>query len=279
MNALMIANTQIRRDVAGRFCLNDLHQASGGEAKRRPNYWLELEGTKSLIAQVVDDLDDSDAGIPAFDAGIPASRAPVVSMRTGLGQGTYVVKDLVYAYAMWISPRFHLHVIRAYDAMVTSEVAAPPAVPAVPMHRADVMVSAARNFGALVRVGRIMGMHRGRAVLSANAATLRCTGIDLINEMDPDGDMALHAPPLAAPIDSVTDQIQQAIAGWIDGVEEATIEQVITGALAGDPDSKELQTRAGIALRRLGWVASRKRRGDVRVRLWGPVKVRWGASG
>ncbi len=40
--------------------------------------------------------------------------------RTG---GTFVCRELVYAYAMWISPQLHLKVIRAYDTLATQGVA------------------------------------------------------------------------------------------------------------------------------------------------------------
>jgi len=98
MSALTLSNITIRRDSAGRYCLNDLHRAAGEAQRHRPKYWLENQQTRGLVAEV------AIGGIP------PIQRKQ--------GLGTFVCRDLVYAYAMWISPAFHLKVIRAYDVLV-----------------------------------------------------------------------------------------------------------------------------------------------------------------
>lgn len=109
---LVIANTAIRTDAEGRFCLNDLHKAAGGEKADGPSYWMTNQQTKALVAEL-----QGDTGIPG---------GPTATLNDGKNNGTYVCKELVYAYAMWISPKFHLQVIRAYDAM-TVKPEQPPA--------------------------------------------------------------------------------------------------------------------------------------------------------
>lgn len=113
MNALVkptIEGIEIRTDADGRFCLNDLHKASGAERKNEPGFFLANKQTQELIREL------TITGIPVSDE--INNLTPVNVIRGfGVEQGTYVVKELVYAYAMWISAAFNLKVIRTFDSV------------------------------------------------------------------------------------------------------------------------------------------------------------------
>ncbi|WP_347455713.1 KilA-N domain-containing protein [Acinetobacter thermotolerans] len=108
---LVIGEFAIRQDEDGRYCLNDLHKASGALSKHKPSFWLRNVQTQDLISE----LQNSNSQFSAIEKPVNVLRG---NFSGGIKQGTYVVKELVYAYAMWVSAKFHLTVIRAYDAMV-----------------------------------------------------------------------------------------------------------------------------------------------------------------
>ncbi|WFQ80294.1 KilA-N domain-containing protein [Xenorhabdus sp. SF857] len=106
-NQIIISDITIHQDAKGRYSINDLHQASGGERKHEPAAWLRLDQTNELIQEILN------TQICVFN--------PVES-RKGRYGGTYVCKELVYSYAMWISATFALKVIRAYDNLVNGRI-------------------------------------------------------------------------------------------------------------------------------------------------------------
>ncbi|ELK3677219.1 KilA-N domain-containing protein [Vibrio fluvialis] len=94
------------RTLDGLYSLNDLHRASGGKQTHKPANFARLDTTKELIDEINRCSDLSIA---------------ISTNRGGKNQGTWVCKELVYSYAMWISPKFHLNVIRAFDSMSTNK--------------------------------------------------------------------------------------------------------------------------------------------------------------
>lgn len=114
MDSIQIGDVTIHEDVHGRYSLNDLHRAAGGETRHQPAQFLRLLTTQELIATL--------AGERYGDSHI----APVEAIRGGPTQGTYACRELVYAYAMWVSPVFHLRVIRVFDAVARAAQAPAP---------------------------------------------------------------------------------------------------------------------------------------------------------
>jgi len=105
MSNLTILKTAIRT-FENLYSLNDLHIASGAEAKHQPSLFIRLDTTQELISEIQKETDKGNI---------------LQSFRSGVNRDTYACEELVIAYAMWISPKFHLIVLRAFLAMHKSE--------------------------------------------------------------------------------------------------------------------------------------------------------------
>lgn len=100
MSNLTILNTAIRQ-TDNLFNLNDLHRAGGNQSRHKPSNFTRLDTTQELIAEI--QKEDLNA-------------MPLKVLR-GTQGGTYACMEIALAYAMWIDPKFHLIVLRAYMAM------------------------------------------------------------------------------------------------------------------------------------------------------------------
>lgn len=103
-NSIIISDISIRQDAESRYSLNDLHKAAGSESRHAPSQWLRLDQVNELIHAILN---------------MQICTIKPVDSHKGRYGGTYVCKELVYAYATWISAEFFLKVISAYDALVS----------------------------------------------------------------------------------------------------------------------------------------------------------------
>ena len=76
------------------YSLNDLHKAAGGEKRHQPANWLRSQQAIDLIEYLKSE--------------------ELESIQKKQGLGTFVSKELVVHYGMWISSAFSLKVIRAF---------------------------------------------------------------------------------------------------------------------------------------------------------------------
>lgn len=94
---LEIMGVEVKVNKDGLFSLNDLHKAAGGEEKDQPSNWLRSKNTIELIDEIL------------------IHQKWAIKKSAGRYGGTFICKELVYSYAMWVNAEFHLKVIRAYD--------------------------------------------------------------------------------------------------------------------------------------------------------------------
>lgn len=103
MSNLVINNLEITTDDQGRYSLNDLHKAAGGTIKHLPNKFMRSNSFNDVVGVL-------NAQKRAFE--------PVVKKQGRYGGGTWVCKELVYKYAMWVNADFEVKVIQTFDSIV-----------------------------------------------------------------------------------------------------------------------------------------------------------------
>lgn len=111
---LLINNVEVSTDSEGRYSLNDLHKASGHQSKHTPIKFYRSHGFKAECDYL---------------KSISGQFEPIIK-KTGKGGGTWVCKELVYSYAMWISAEFKINVIKTFDS-ITSQASAPETMQAL----------------------------------------------------------------------------------------------------------------------------------------------------
>lgn len=117
MTPLVISNIRIRQDSLGRYCLNDLHKAAKARGKAtesdRPGTFMKRPETEKLVAAI-----RKRCTVGCIEPFNKVKGGPALT------QGTFVVRPLVYAYAMWIDADFNLDVIEAFDSMQSAKISA-----------------------------------------------------------------------------------------------------------------------------------------------------------
>lgn len=101
MDNLVLNGTEIRSDEFGRYCLTDIYRASNLPAHKRP---VKFEATQTFKG--VQDVLKVRTG--TFN--------PYEKTRGRYNGGTWACKEMLIAYAMWVSPEFMVKVIDVFFA-------------------------------------------------------------------------------------------------------------------------------------------------------------------
>ncbi|MBY7860725.1 KilA-N domain-containing protein [Vibrio fluvialis] len=104
MNEVMtLGNIRIRRDSLGRYSLDDIITVAIEAGRLDETYNIETFLNDNSTSELLYALETSEE----FDF-LPCET------KAGRNGGTFVVKELVYHFAMWINPDLYLKVIRSF---------------------------------------------------------------------------------------------------------------------------------------------------------------------
>lgn len=256
----IIAGVEITTDAEGRFNLNALHRASGGEKKKGPSYWLALDSTKGLIEELESQQSDPELSV---------SQTTGISVVTLQGRhgGTFAHELLAISYAGWISPAFQLKVNQVFldyrTGRLMDEATADPS--RMPENgQATRFVNAGRIFREALRILDAADRAKPARLELAGGLTSQATGLDLVGMLRDNG----WEPPERNTAPGYVQRLQnhpwyELVAAWLEetGTQATTTDEVLAKALDKHPPFQRAdQMTVAAVLRDLGYTKSRQSR-------------------
>jgi hypothetical protein len=98
-NSINIGNITIHQSENGLYRVVDFWEASGKESRHNPKSFFKQSNIKELEKEI-------------FNGG---EIAPFKIVTKGRYGGVYVCRELIIAYATWVSPKFFLTVLQTFD--------------------------------------------------------------------------------------------------------------------------------------------------------------------
>lgn len=99
----VVAGEEVTTDAKGRFNLNALHRASGGEPHKAPNKWLRSKQAQELAMELESQTPDLSSGQKVISV-----------VNGGVSPGTFAHEILAVEYAGWISAAFRIKVNQVF---------------------------------------------------------------------------------------------------------------------------------------------------------------------
>ena len=113
-DSLNIGGLIIHKSDNGLYSLRDLWISNGKRKRKEAFSFTRLSSTKEIVNELrMVQKSGLDSPISVSDI--------LITIKGGTNRGTYACKELCYIYASWLSPSFHLQVIRAFDELLNAQ--------------------------------------------------------------------------------------------------------------------------------------------------------------
>ncbi|MGO2957574.1 MAG: KilA-N domain-containing protein [Acetobacter sp.] len=241
--------------LGGNICLTDMWKAAGKPVSSSPAEWQRSVDGEKFIEFISETL----------NMGI----SHVINSKPGKGGGTWGHWQVAFAYAKKLSPEFHAWVNQAarekMEAIAGTLQQAPTELDFVAATARATALFRSFNF-----IGKLTGLDKNQAAISANQAAHKHTGVDLLGEIgaiqlpSPSQDNYLTPTQIGAPLGLSARKVNQIL--WHD-----LYLQVHTPGSSGTSDWS--MTEKGLAYGRMFDTARKGGKGSQQQLKWKPSVV------